>query len=192
MTTPSNPLQEEGGKPKMPRPWFRASSHNFGMGMILHVDGALGREGPLLPGERRLGWLVLPPFQRPAVWTVAQQIRFIESAWSGLPLGSLVYNRTPNNEGQQDGWLLDGQQRINAVLNYTRDAFQVAGSYYGDLTATDHRHFSLIPFSALETHLTDTAAIEEVYDRLAYGGTPHEPKPYPLTNPSREDNGERG
>lgn len=146
------------------------------MATILHVDGSLGREGPLQEGERRLGWFVLPPFQRPPVWTRAQQIRFIESAWGGLPLGSWVYNRTPSMDGVQDGWLLDGQQRVGAVLAYVANAFPVNGYLWSELTKIDRRMFGMFSFPGLETHLSDTAALEEIYDRLAYGGTAHEPK----------------
>jgi hypothetical protein len=159
----------------MPRPWFRAQGHNFSIGTVLHVNGALGREGPLFEGERRLGWFVLPPFQRPPVWTEAQKVRFIESAWGGLPLGSYVYNRPPENE-RTDAWLLDGQQRVTAILEYAAGSFPVMGHRYPELTRLDQRTFEMVTFPALETRLDDVEQLADVYDRLAYGGTPHEPK----------------
>ena len=33
-----------------------------------------------------------------------------------------------------------------------------------------------VQFPCLRTHLTDEAKLRDVYDRLAYGGTPHDPK----------------
>lgn len=165
-------------KTKMDRPWFRAQSLASTLGSIIMVptkENGLFRPAPLGPGERQLGWFILPPFQRPPVWTQAQQIRFIESIWGGLPLGAYVYNRgvwmSP-----YDGWLLDGQQRITAILDYIADKFPVHGYVWSELSVVDHRMFKAIPMSCMETHLEDPAQLAEIYDRLAYGGTPHEPK----------------
>ncbi len=41
-----------------------------------------------------------------------------------------------------------------------------------------------MPIACLQTNLTDTAACLEVYDRLAYGGTAHAPKPSRDGDPS--------
>jgi hypothetical protein len=100
--------------PKMARPWFRANSMASAIGAILLSAEDMGvRDRP--EGERRLGRFVLPPFQRPAVWTEAQKVRFIESIWGGLPLGSYVYNQPTRFHSPFDQWLLDGQQRVGAI-----------------------------------------------------------------------------
>lgn len=156
----------------MPAPWFKAASMQPPICLDLTLGRALARE--LAPGERQLGRFVLPPFQRPAVWTEAQQIRFLESLWGGLPLGSYVWNRcygAPTNE-----WLLDGQQRWSALLAYVDDAFPVLGYRYSEITLAEKRGFNNRPFSAEMTELASVEECREVYDRLAYGGTPHAPK----------------
>lgn len=163
-------------KPLMDRPWFRANNHNPTIGSILMSSPGLLRTAPLTEDERMLGWFVLPPFQRPPVWSEAQKVRFIESIWGGLPLGAYVYNRSPRDGSPYDNWLIDGQQRITAILEYAADGFAVQGYRYSELTNVDHRHFEMRPMAALETQLDDREALYEIYDRLAYGGTPHEPK----------------
>jgi uncharacterized protein with ParB-like and HNH nuclease domain len=120
--------------------------------------------------------MVLPPFQRPAVWSEAQQARFIESLWNHLPIGAYVVNRSEDYNSPFDCWLLDGQQRVTAVLAYVVDAFQVYGHRWSDLSVPERRSFENRTFTCLETDLDDLALLEDVYDRLAYGGTPHEPK----------------
>lgn len=161
----------------IPEPWFRAQSHSTTMGFITGTRHSGRLEKSLGPGERLLGWMVLPPFQRPPVWTEAQRIRFIESAWAGLPLGSYVLNMVQVGNGATDCWLLDGQQRVGAVLAYEADEFPVHGLLFSQLEARHRRKWEMgISFPYLETQLTDEAELREVYDRLAYGGTPHEPK----------------
>lgn len=164
----------------IPRSWFRASTHQTTMAFVCDTGSSQARIAPLREGERSLGWFVLPPFQRPPVWTLAQKVRFIESCWLGLPIGVFIYNRTIGMDGPHDGWLLDGQQRVTAVLEYVADKFNVFGRAYSELTDVDHRLWIMgTSFSCMETNIDDEAQLREVYDRLAYGGTPHEPKGSP-------------
>lgn len=159
---------------RIPETWFRASGQSTTMVFLSGKHQA--RETPLGPGERQLGWFVLPPFQRPPVWTQAQQIRFLESCWMGLPIGVFIYNRT-RHDGPYDAWLLDGQQRVTAVLAYMADEFPVFGYRFSELTIYDIRRWEMsVAFPALMTNLESEEQLREVYDRLAYGGTPHDPK----------------
>ena len=161
--------------PMIPRSWVEAENLNLPMLMIYEGTNRFGRD--LIEGERRIGGYILPPFQRPSVWTEAQQVRFIESLWAGLPVGAYVFNSHPRHqEVAPDGWLLDGQQRITAIVNYTSDAFPVHGHLFSQLTTPWKNRFSMMPFSAYRMRTENIAQCEEVYDRLAYGGTAHEPK----------------
>jgi hypothetical protein len=161
----------------MPRPWFRAQLTAGALFGIYKTGMGLGRTTPLAEGERALADFTLPPFQRPPVWSLAQKVRFIESIWQGLPLGAYVVNRVVAMDGdlRYDGWLLDGQQRITAIVEYVADAFPVMGYRWSGLTKGDRRQFDMTPMSYLETQLTDPVLLREVYERLAYGGTAHEP-----------------
>jgi hypothetical protein len=120
---------------------------------------------------------VLPPFQRPPVWTREQQVRFLESCWMGLPIGAFVYNAPNDYSHRTDLWLLDGQQRVTAVYAYLADEFPVFGYRYSEVTEVDRRKWHMgTSFPSLSTCTTDEAELRDIYDRLAYGGTPHEPR----------------
>lgn len=161
------------GARRIPPTWFRSQTRQTTM-VFLRDNGHQGRPGPLYDGERRLGWFVLPPFQRPPVWTQAQQVRFIESALLALPIGVFIYNRAPGT--RFDAWLLDGQQRVTAVLAYMADEFPVMGYRFSELAPADVRRWDMTTsFGCMETSLTDEGALRDLYDRLAYGGTPHDP-----------------
>jgi hypothetical protein len=156
---------------RIPDSWFSAQSMSTTMCFVANMDRREPRR--LQEGERYLGWFVLPPFQRPPVWTLAQKARFIESAWMGLPLGVFVWNEAGYGSRFGD-WLLDGQQRITAVLEYMADEFPVYGYRFSELTGVDHRRWEMsTSFPCLRTRLEDEAALRDVYERLAYGGTPH-------------------
>lgn len=160
---------------KMPRPWFHAHNAAGPLFGIYKIDAAWTR--PLNEGERLLGNFIVPNFQRPAVWTQEQQIRFIESIWQRLPLGTYVVNRVSHQINSPfDALLLDGQQRITAIMAYVAGDFPVMGYRFTDLDQRERQEFGMIPMSYLETKLENMDHIREVYDRLAHGGTAHDPK----------------
>lgn len=162
----------------IPQTWFRASTVNPTMFRLTGNNDHQYREAPLGHGERALGWFVLPPFQRPPVWTLEQKVRFIESCWLGLPIGVYIVNR-PGWSSPFENWLLDGQQRVTAILEYAAGAFPVFGYRFSEITKADRRQWEMTTvFACLETNIENEAELREVYDRLAYGGTPHEPKAF--------------
>ena len=74
------------------------------------------------------------------VWTEAQKVRFIESCWNG-PHRVFVWNEAYGT--RYDQWLLDGQQRISAVLGYMADKFPVFGYRFSELTEVDLRRWDM-------------------------------------------------
>lgn len=157
---------------KMPDPWFRAEVRSSPISTVVRGDPSRS----LRDGERRLGPFILPPFQRPPAWTREQQVALLQSIWDGLPIGSYVINQTCLDD-PCDNWIIDGQQRITAILSYVNGDFPIYGHRFQDLHVGEQRGFLLRPIGALLTRLTDEAQCRLIYDRLAYGGTPHSPKP---------------
>lgn len=155
----------------MPKTWFRASSLAVPVCQVFERRDNDMR--PLRVGERLLGSFILPPFQRPPVWTRAQQIRLIESMWAGLPIGSYVYNQTWTYQHPCDLWLIDGQQRITSILAYVADEFPVHGYRWSQITRPEQLGFELAPMSAFQMSSESEQECRDIYDRLAYGGTAH-------------------
>lgn len=153
----------------------------FGSTLSYTVEHLLPRHGrPDYTAESRgdnrlLGWFVLPPFQRPPIWTLEQKVKLIESMWMGLPIGAYFLNKPEGYNDPTDLWLIDGQQRISAILDYLADAFPVFGYIWADLPEHEQRGFLSKVFPCVETRLNDPVVLEDLYNRLAYGGTPHEP-----------------
>ena len=133
-----------------------------------------GRTADVARGERQLGPFVLPPFQRAAVWTPEQKTRLVESLWMGLPIAAYVYNTT-NTLRAPDMWLIDGQQRWTAIREYVAGEVEAFGYRFHELGQLDQRQFRTKPFPSIRMQTTDMALLRDVYERLVYGGTPHEP-----------------
>lgn len=121
----------------------------------------------------------LPEFQRPAVWTQPQETRLIESIWRGIPIGTYSVNRlSPTDERYQEfsELLLDGQQRVRAIVNYINDEFPVFNRLYSELSPSDKAFFKQSKFAHCETSFTDWNSIREYYDTMNFGGVAHEPE----------------
>lgn len=163
---------------KLPKPYLgRAQQHSY---QVAHLLSSWRKDRDQYPddGLPRLGWFKLPPFQRPPVWTAEQRSKFIESLVLELPCGCYVYN-SPDGlmADPTDAWLIDGQQRIGAILGFVASEFPAFGYTHDQLDQIDQRHFENIVFPSIVTCESDPAVLEDIYNRLAYGGTPHEPKP---------------
>lgn len=137
---------------------------------------------PTAPNERQLLTQVLPPWQRPEVWTMEQKRRFIEGIFLGLGCGYYVVNgKDWNRDGTSlpmSGWLLDGQQRLSALRDFVLNGLVVFGDVtYAGLSAAQQRKFKNEGFPCFEISYTDDEnALKELYDRLNFGGTPHTPE----------------
>lgn len=130
-------------------------------------------------GDGEVMGFKLPPFQRPAVWSEAQQIRFLESAWLGFSLGEVVITQTSDKE--LDGLLIDGQQRLTALRDYLADAFPVFGLRWSELDEQDRRQFSMTVAIGVVWLSRDLnwGMLRELYIRMNYGGTAHAPEHHP-------------
>lgn len=86
-----------------------------------------------------------PIYQRDYVWSTEQKQSFITSLVQGKTAikPTYLYNNTPINEPMYE--VLDGKQRINAVLSYMKNEFSVNDFYYRDLSIKDTNKFLHLP-----------------------------------------------
>ena len=149
------------------------------------------------PGQRWVLGHAIPPFQRPLVWTTGQKVRFLESAARGLHLGTWVFNRADHVPYERVGdreyahrtdmWLIDGQQRFDALDEFWDDGFPVFGRLWSEVGTVDRRRFLNQTFPATQLAMTDEMELRRLYDRLNFGGTPHKPSERALPDGPGED-----
>lgn len=143
--------------------------------------------------DRFVMGMPLPPWQRPLVWTDEQKIRFIQSIWNDVDLGSYLINFNEEGFGyvEEGGHgqviaepfndcVLDGQQRLSAIEDYVCNRIAVPDAegtprWYAELPANEIRRFGNAVFSRATISCSDEAVLRQVYDLRAYGGVSHEP-----------------
>jgi len=114
-----------------------------------------------------------PDFQRGHVWTGQQQIKFVEFLLRGGDTNNIIYFNHPNWLGnfRGDFVLVDGLQRLTAVLKFLRNELTVFGGHYKD--DFEER----IPFNVhLRFNVNNLKTREEVlqwYLEMNAGSTPH-------------------
>ena len=115
----------------------------------------------------------LPEWQRGLVWTDAQKIALIESAWRGLSIGTYTFNRADMGH-RFDDLLIDGQQRMNAIQDYLDDRFKVFGFLWSEVTDVDRRMWEMsVHFNSYITETTDEQYLRDYYNLTNFGGTAH-------------------
>lgn len=128
----------------------------------------------------------LPSWQRELVWTDAQKIRFIESIWAGVDVGSYLVNESWElcGEGHKTTFrefseiLLDGQQRLTALEAYVCNEFAVPDAngtprFWRELPQRERRRFGSYHFAKATIASWDERSLRRAYDLRAFGGTPH-------------------
>ena len=66
-----------------------------------------------------------PPFQRNLVWTHAQKSYLIDSVLNGFPIPEIYMQYEVDHEGTENHIVVDGQQRINACLEFIAGEFEI-------------------------------------------------------------------
>lgn len=118
-----------------------------------------------------------PEFQRSHVWTEEQQSRYVEWILCGGKTGKEIYFNSPNwgreKEGQPFGpmVLVDGLQRITAVLKFLRNELPAFGHTIEEYEGKPHIIHNNFIFYVND--LEDYADVLKWYLDINSGGTQH-------------------
>ncbi|MBX3308123.1 MAG: DUF262 domain-containing protein [Nitrospira sp.] len=90
--------------------------------------------------------VIKPPFQRNPVWSQRQQSSLIDTILLEYPIPEIYMQEITESDGTQKHILVDGQQRIRAVLDYLAGEFELeeesprwAGMAFEDLGGADKK-----------------------------------------------------
>lgn len=84
---------------------------------------------------------IRPPYQREFVYKPAQQIAVIDTVLNGLPLNTMYWAKTVDEEGEASYEVLDGQQRTISICRYYSGNFSVDRRYFHSLTTDEQEQF---------------------------------------------------
>lgn len=85
-----------------------------------------------------------PEYQRDLVWSTEQKQAFMKALMIGNVELTPTFIAIPYHKtsiGQPHSEVLDGKQRLNAVLDYVRGKFDIDGYYFKDLNYNDLQRF---------------------------------------------------
>lgn len=127
------------------------------------------------------------PYQRGDVWSETRQRNLIRSILLGIPIPSIIIN-----DRASAGWdelvscaVIDGKQRLTAILKFMLDDLAVPGEWFGVESAISHgmivfsdlpiarqRGFRNHPIPFTEGQLGSLDEEREVFDLVNFGGVP--------------------
>lgn len=126
---------------------------------------------------RMLGRFPIPKWQRELCWTDEQDRAFVQSVFEGFDLGSVMINDWEEDDNgllrPMSDILIDGQQRTNAVIRFTRNEFDYLGYYWNDLNRTEQRRFLEAEIGLKKVRCYNEAKLKQAYNHLNFTGVRH-------------------
>lgn len=115
-----------------------------------------------------------PPFQRNPVWVTRQKSFLIDSILNSFPIPEIYMQEVIENSGEAKYIIVDGQQRIRAVLEYLEALFSMdekdspkwANMYFHELTGTEKKTIYEYNFVVRILPDMEESQIREIFQRL--------------------------
>ncbi|WP_406692878.1 DUF262 domain-containing protein [Saccharopolyspora sp. ID03-671] len=113
-----------------------------------------------------------PPFQRNPVWQERQKAYLIDSIIRGYPVPELYLQTLVNNRGEEKHFVVDGQQRIRACLEFIAGEFALddksdyEGYRFDDLPELLQQQIFTYKFVVRTLPPLDYTEIREIFGRL--------------------------
>jgi hypothetical protein len=119
-----------------------------------------------------------PPYQRGNVWGMENKQALIHSIFENADIGKFVLLSLPYKQGKFPQYeVLDGKQRINALVEFTENRFAYKGKRFFELHCRDQNH--LLGYSVAFCRVDQLLTLEQkcrYFLRLNLGGVPQDPK----------------
>jgi hypothetical protein len=123
-----------------------------------------------------------PEYQRGNVWSLEKKVELIDSIFKNVDIGKFaVISRPWGPDGNKPLtpklWeMLDGKQRLTAIIDFFTNQFSYKGKYYDDLSPHDRYHFKHYSAAIAETENLTKAQKYRYFLKLNTTGTPQDPE----------------
>jgi hypothetical protein len=90
-----------------------------------------------------------PEYQRDYVWSMEDKERLIGSIFEGRDIGKFVFLKYNWDDNQE---VLDGKQRLDAIIDFYTSKISYKGLYYHELSALDRHRFedTIVQFAEID------------------------------------------
>ena len=115
-----------------------------------------------------MGFEMNPDYQREYVWDLETKTQLIDSIFNNIEIGRfLIRDLGCISEGLPSYEMVDGKQRLTAILDFMSGKFPYRGVYYTDLSASDRRRFgrTAIVMGSLDEGVTDRE-VKEIFIKI--------------------------
>ncbi len=119
------------------------------------------------------------PYQRDYCWTVEQKQDLIHSLLNNIEIGKFVLINRPYNDREEDkAWyeILDGKQRLNALIEFYEDRFEYKGKKFSELSWTDQRKITGAPMSYAKVENMTEIQKRKYFLKMNVAGVPQSPE----------------
>jgi len=107
-----------------------------------------------------------PDYQRDYVWELEDKIALIDSIFNNIDIGKFVFIHNGYEENKPSYQILDGKQRIRAILDYYENRFAYNDLYFNDLSYRDQCHLDDYPISTAEIRNVNREQILRYFVKL--------------------------
>lgn len=91
-----------------------------------------------------------PKYQRDFVWSKSDKVALIDSIFNNVEIGKFaIINKPWHNKYAYE--VLDGKQRIRALLDFYENRFKYKGFYFNELSRSDQEWFKNFPITVAIT-----------------------------------------
>ncbi|GED72577.1 hypothetical protein BRE01_62790 [Brevibacillus reuszeri] len=94
-----------------------------------------------------------PEYQRDYVWQLEDKESLIDSIFNNVEIGKFAFIRYDDEKWTATGYsyeVLDGKQRMRAILDFYEDRFTHKGKKFSELSIKDRNHFKRYTISVAE------------------------------------------
>ena len=129
--------------------------------------------GGLLSKAYSFGINFEPEYQREFIWNLEDKISLIDSIFNNVDIGKFTFIYYESEQWQETGFgyeILDGKQRLRAILDYYEDRFRYKGKLFSELSYRDRWHFESYGVVNAEAHNLTREQILRYFIMLNTGG----------------------
>lgn len=125
----------------------------------------------------RFGVDMDPIYQRGNVWSLEDKQALIHSIFNEVDIGKFVFIHLDYKGGDLPLYeILDGKQRLNAIIDFFENRYTYQGKYYHELSYRDQAHLEDYPISWAEIQNITLKQKLEYFIRLNVSGKPQDPE----------------
>lgn len=118
--------------------------------------------------------IIQPSFQRMSVWNKTSKIMLIDTILKAYPIPKIFIQNVKNEDGATKRKIIDGQQRITAILEFVNNKFSLEepyegeflGKFYKDLPQDTIDHIDQYLIDCNEAYGYSEEQYREIYTRL--------------------------